>query len=75
MVPRNLVAKEGGKDIWQMYLVRTVKIAFTKFEILRHHAEGCVFWTENVPGLAQHFRHPNIGPHVARSVISGKQQF
>ena len=73
MVPGNFVTKEGRENIREMYLVRAVKVAFTKFEILRHYAECCVFCAENVPRLAQHFRHPNIGPHVASSVVSGKQ--
>ncbi len=57
-----------------MHLPRAFEVAVGKFEILRHHAESGVFSAQNVPGLPQHFRNPDIRSHVARAVISGKQQ-
>ena len=44
------------------------------FEILRHHAEGDVFRAQNMADLAQHFRNAHIGAHIARAVVSGKEQ-
>ena len=57
-----------------MHLPRALEVAVGELEILRHHAEGGVFRAQNVTGLPQHFRNPYVGAHVARAVISGKQQ-
>jgi hypothetical protein len=57
-----------------MHLPRAFEVAVGELEILRHHAEVGVFSAQNMAGLAQHLRNPDIRSHVARAVIAGKQQ-
>src|SRR3974390_3130592 len=70
----NLIRKKRRKDVRQMYLLRALEISFRELEVLTHYAEINAFSTKNMSNLAQHFVDPDVGSHVARPVVSGKEQ-
>src|SRR6266496_2580252 len=71
---RDFTGKKWRENVRQVHLARVFEVAVCKLKALAHDAEVHVVRAEHVTQLANHFFNTRVRSHIARAVVSGKQE-